>query len=119
MKAQELRIGNWINLNGNDVISVMGDIQEICYEEVSPKYINEYKPIPLTEEWLVKFGFVFKKDQFVKGKIKLNYTIRILSTNERGAFREVKNGIAVIHVHQLQNLFFALTAEELTTNNQD
>ena len=103
MKAQELRIGNYVNLNGNDVISVMGDIQEICYEEVSPKYINEYKPIPLTEEWLLKadktnealmvdkIGFVIFKAGYAHQFIRDDYK----------------------YVHLFQNLFYALTGEEL------
>ena len=56
MKAQELRIGNYYL---QDCLG--GDISQITAEDILELYdypLEDYfKPIPLTEEWLLKFGF--------------------------------------------------------------
>jgi hypothetical protein len=81
-----------------------------------------YRPIPLTEEWLLKFGFVAKSIDynFTLGNIEIASAIRVLSTNERRNFYldcEIPEWmkIKIEYVHQLQNLYFALTGEELQT----
>jgi hypothetical protein len=72
---------------------------------------DEIKPIELTEEWLLKFGF---KQTFIS-KIHLTF--------DKGSFHLLKRvnhiqiwyeNIDVKYVHQLQNLYFALTNQELT-----
>ena len=110
MKANELRIGNLV---------LRPDLNELNHSisEPKPHYVeftdlcNEHrlKPIPLTEEWLVKFGF---DDDFHIGKFWVTiddngyyYTNHKLNDN---GFTEV------LFVHSLQNLYFALTGEELT-----
>ena len=70
----------------------------------------EYKPIPLTEEWLLKFGFE-SDDEFIFEK-----DIRICKTKQGYVYFDfsVMDPICdVKYVHQLQNLHFALTGEEL------
>jgi hypothetical protein len=119
MKASELRIGNLILGEVDDwkvgrvvAINVIGghdvslDIDSVSY------LIKDLQPIPLTEEWLGKFGFenergLFKKNGIIVGldgddSIKGQYSVPY-----DGEFLKVS------HVHQLQNLFFALTGEEL------
>ena len=120
MKAQELRIGNYVNLNGKDKQLGIGGLKEIAYEEFSPKHTNVFKPIPLTEEWLVKFGFErvalndgvhYENDNMWIYLLSDCFDLELNTHNERfNLFRQYKK-----HVHQLQNLFFALTGEELTT----
>ena len=76
--------------------------------------LDRFSGIPLTDEWLVKFGFeesefVFSKNMyFIKG-------MQIWKCNDM--FLCDKNGIYIKHVHQLQNLYFALTGKELTHEN--
>ena len=111
MTAVELRIGNLFNENG--VIT-----------KVSPSTIEELwgapnaccKAIPLTEEWLLKFGFVTTRwDNFDSYELKISnnddYAIVIYSDGncEVGDVITTK----INYVHQLQNLFFALVGEEL------
>jgi len=66
MKANELRIGNYaydIDLNQEF------EIQAIDIVELQAETIDFYKPIELTEEWLIKFGFkTLDKYTFVKGR---------------------------------------------------
>ena len=97
MEAKELRIGNWVMGNSKPYI-----ITALHFAKFN---MLQCKPIPLTEEWLVKFGFEMKRKTFYEFGIYL-----IGMKNNRWYF--ITSGIAEIelnHVHQLQNLYFALT----------
>ena len=132
MIAQELRIGNLVEYFGKnlkiDTIKRCSDgnfAVEICEKRPSGCSWSEYapiespslKPIPLTGEWLVKLGF--EQMYFLGAKIR--YFIKgnlMYSTIDRHV--EYKNGsINFIirkceYVHDLQNLYQAMTGEELT-----
>jgi len=118
MKASELRIGNLVSYHEN--ISIVHGITDpdygngihIHYEHTCIGCEHELiEPIPITEEWLVKFGFNTED-----GKL-------YISPNGY-AFTLQKNGVVKFmglifrknmkYVHQLQNLYFALTGKELT-----
>ena len=120
IQANELRIGNIIYLCGS-----LHD-REIRFDGVDREFeltgflfgkllyykhgknfnvIFEVKPIPLTEEWLLKFGFENKK-------IRIGvYDLIVVLPNS--AFYN-GCGFPCKYVHQLQNLYFAITGEELT-----
>lgn len=74
-----------------------------------------YQPIPLTEEWLLKFGF----DNNGVVWIGLNTDAQELQITKQGdvlIYDEDDNFIPlnrIQYVHQLQNLFYALTGNEL------
>lgn len=78
------------------------------------------KPIPLTPEWLERAGFEKKVDGFISTKwhIGINpvtqdylFDVTWLSNFDRPFYR---NGhFKIDYVHQLQNLYFALTGTEL------
>ena len=120
MKASELRIGNWVN----DPIHNKCNFQIEMFlgidyfqpltidpdEELTLK-ISECEPIPLTEEWLLKFGFE-NGNYFI-----LNDVIIYKDYNDKYRYEYNYGQLWVKHVHQLQNLYFALTGEELTLNN--
>ena len=104
MKATELRIGNlvWNDIQNIPVkvnLKILAE-QEIYYENDE----KSWKPIPLTEEWLLKFGFK-KEDEYWNYKgFKLWF--------EKGFYHiNSEYLIHIDYVHQLQNLFFALTGE--------
>ena len=113
MKAPELRIGNWINEKGKlkQVYSVSNH---------NAKDYSKLKPTPLTEEWLLKFGF--EKDECEFSNTEWSKYVPHASMS----FYETENGyqrlfddhydvgIEIKYVHQLQNLYFALVGEELT-----
>jgi hypothetical protein len=113
MEANELRIGNWVNFEykGLNYGKLFIDKNYFSHYE-NKEYI--YTPIPITEEWLLKFGF--KYYQNVNG-----YTYRI---DFRIHFVKFENGFTtyldntewseIQYVHELQNLYFALTQKELT-----
>ena len=111
MKANELRIGNWVELNQTG---------ETTYTTIQPSSFSVkpeiyFKPIPLTEDWLEKFGFEL-------GKVKVGLpAFKHPDLEMTLVFYDGSFGIAgakkqppLDYVHQLQNLYFALTGEELT-----
>ncbi len=108
MKAAELRIGNWVMYSSK--IQVNENKIRECVD-----HPDRFEPIPLTEEWLLKFGFINDIDEDWRNDIlRLNADWN----NEEGWFFYVNyNGLRpsehIKHVHQLQNLYFALTGEEL------
>ena len=124
MNTQELRIGNYVNLinrwNEKELLIIKGisfrgnvyDIDDNIYG------LDNYEPIPLTEEWLLRFGFDIDINPIVSEKVYVKY-LRDKRTQsiEIGIDMEFYNGIysqKISHVNQLQNLYFALTGEELT-----
>ena len=126
MKANELRIGNWVNyLNEHNKTEVRGVTLKDVYSDGDWNPIDQYQPIPLTEEWLLKFGFIRQGGRKMWVKDKLCIDLKELP-NIRGQFIEgwyiglkdlgnvlFHSFMKVEHVHQLQNLHYALTGEEL------
>ena len=80
----------------------------------------DVEPIPLTEEWLLKLGFKKTEwDNFNSYRLMIgnnDYTIVLYSDGncEVGDIITCK----IEYVHQLQNLYFALTGEELKQQEQ-
>ena len=103
MKSNELRINNYVTDGG--------EIVQMVY--ITKDNTDHLEPIPLTEEWLTKLGVPdclldpnnyyepFDGVYWLKGKlicsIESKYQIEVPQ-----------------YVHQLQNLYFALTGEDLT-----
>lgn len=117
MEANELRIGNLAyNLaNGNKELCTVNSITElgIGYDSESREgncIINNIEPIPLTEEWLLNFGFGHREFSFDKGSF---YLTKRTGKKDEYLYQAHTNRFQVKHVHQLQNLYFALTGEEL------
>jgi hypothetical protein len=118
MKANELRIGNWYDENG-------------ATKQVNPNTIEAVwvaeriwcKPIPLTEEWLLKFGCQRTRQGWsISAEYSLYNPFTEFDTPSSKYYGLVLNDKyvttrAVQYVHQLQNLYFALTGEELTIQN--
>jgi hypothetical protein len=78
-------------------------------------------PIPLTPEILEKAGFEYAAgfaDSYNRHPITLyNNPFKEGWTVENLFEQQIKDDLLVIqHVHQLQNLYFALTGKELTIN---
>ena len=128
MEATELRIGNIVNFKkiddnfciekGNNIITENIFQQLLMYETV----IKAIEPIPLTEDWFWKFkflkeeslivneGWIFEKPDFGGFYRENNYWLpKPYYFSE--AFGE---GYKLKYVHQLQNLYYALTGKELT-----
>lgn len=123
LTANELRLGNL-------VFNKMREINQVCFKitntsENSGMKINGIserfiQPIPLTEDWLLKFGFNKKINtrfcnaemfqicnKYIIAKPWGKNLMMFNNTLSRGYLLDVK------YVHQLQNLYFALTGKEL------
>lgn len=126
MKASELRIGNIIHQfsrieasNSSDFTKdILVSIEILNKIDCKYSFIG-YEPIPLTEEWLVKFGI----NNVSVTRIKCYQTILgyYNITIEDNIFKfwisdcdDCRFALDIKYVHQLQNLYFALTGEELT-----
>lgn len=118
---KELRIGNF--LLGKCVDEL--DERKEWWEQYQIKDAEDLmgvkdgwdKHIPLTEEWLLKFGFEKKADyQFSNMQLVVEFW-KILNKKIDVRFKINVNESVIIceihYVHQLQNLYFALCGEEL------
>ena len=123
INANELRIGNLVFFNdqfipiyevkNNSVSFYLGlDHKErIRYQSI---YLKGIEAIPITDEWLLNFGFENME------KFPLRYVQRI----KPDSLSEFEPCIVIgdlwltgiRYVHQLQNLYFALTGEEINYN---
>lgn len=128
MDIKELRIGSFIERNGvaANIEIINNEIDEV-YFIGNDFYYNDFccniKPIPLTEEWLLKFGFewsIHNQSYILKG---FNYVIDFYENYLNKDFNlgfvkkfNINNEalISIKYVHELQNLYFILTKEELT-----
>lgn len=118
--VNELRFGNYL-LFGKQiqcVFKITGDgVNTYCNDiEISDAFENIH-PIPLTKDWLLKFGFKEGTSWYSKYEhpIAINISIKHGLTTV-GANEEYE--VECKYVHQLQNLYFALTGKELEIINQ-
>jgi hypothetical protein len=106
MKSNELRIGNLVNDYFREIIV---DVNINVLKSILTNKRCLYKPILLTEEWLLKLGFhKYKGDNidFFLNDFETSCNMDLLFW--KGT--QIKN---INYVHQLQNLYFSLTGEEL------
>lgn len=139
MDAKELRIGNYIEPITKSPCTVTGvNLQKVKdgdlvfiyadYQSFLPEHIH---PIELTPEWLERLGFKLKKGTPANSEmIYCDFEVRIKDFRIYVAESPTELKQSSIHiksdsryfpelaefgyVHQLQNLYFALTGEELT-----
>lgn len=134
MKASELRLGNWVTTTERDcecdyqAIGIGEDFVDLhhpykCdpFKEVYGVEISSLRGIPLTEEWLEKFGFDSRpyKDGYIGKDVgNTDFVLRkpdTLYVKHNYAFEFCGFKYTELeYVHSLQNLYFALTGEELT-----
>ena len=116
IKSKDLRIGNYVK--SGDLI--------VCVDWINRHYIkggatNEndgyldtriptklVQPIKLTKDWLIKFGFVKEECFYYKNGVAIEDDFTL----------EGFGDVELKYVHQLQNLYFALTGEELVVKDE-
>ena len=104
------------------------EIEEIRNESVHFKgfaygeFLNNLKPIPITEECLIKFGFyeTSRYGKYLEFNINQEQSLRlpICKHSEKDFWYVLRGSVKIQYVHQLQNLYFALTGEELTLKEE-
>lgn len=121
MKASELRIGNYFH----------GDV--LCpseYEVITAKEILDlnddplddyYQPIPITEEWLIKLGFIQVFGLYNNFKVKAgDYWNSVKFIDGEWCYNNDDSDAGcyfvttIEYVHELQNLYYAINKAELT-----
>jgi hypothetical protein len=127
MEASELRVGsiiwfkNALDPNGFAVVNMVHP--SIIRTDQGEAYINQCIPIPLNEEWLKRFGFELSytydnESYFVREGFDIlsDYGATNFIIGERFGLEcgYYENFTPCKHVHQLQNLYFALAGSELT-----
>jgi hypothetical protein len=132
MKESDLRIGNYVyyehtthivdGIYENKVYSwwvkdrepvIEYEMKDVGGAMVKNPYrdaVNQYEPIPLTEEWLIKLGF----EKNITTDLYPTFSYDIVNVND-GIVYVLNYGFVnhIKYVHQLQNLYFTLTREEL------
>lgn len=119
MEAKECRIGNWFLRLDNTEFQLSGlDISQI---DSFPYYLRPI-PIPLTEDWLMRFGFIRYnlKDVFYSKSYGTNGVaiVKFEPVYDRFCYQLGTGHNKVLdYVHQLMNLHYAITGSELTFKN--
>ena len=133
LNAKQIRIGNYIMSGNNGKFYEDGSIGKVleigneerkfeqiyceCEESFDWFFKDNYFPIPLTKEWLIKFGFkinrvtkeennVWRKE-WTEGYFELEEIISFF-------FGHPVYSTEIKTVDHLQNLFFFVTNEELS-----
>jgi hypothetical protein len=137
IQAKDLRIGNWVKCGGFKRLYGEFKVAEIYPDQITIEQkpydgftVEEVEPIPLTPEILEKCGF----EKGVSEWYNKNYFTDCMEAAEEMQLqvnlKSFRCGIAdldfggtnamtakpIQHLHQLQNLYFALTGQELTYN---
>lgn len=140
IKASELRIGNHVRWYYGDNQEVIGKVYAIEEDKIAISnweqtdeggrgrgymMLTGINPIPLTEEWMLKFGFKLKSALVYEINMGTSmYRLKCILPKESACTPVVINDYPdgknesvvrpIKYVHQLQNLYFAITGEELT-----
>ena len=117
MEARELRIENLVSFYGKRNFPITGISVKTVRHKALICCVSDLEPIPLTVEWLVNFGFEVEEDYYVSvlsydfGEIKIYPSPNGFFFIEGVIQKHIKS------VHELQNLYFALTGDELEFTN--
>ncbi len=129
MKAEELRIGNWVECDGSE-FQIKTIDQSGCYvknsEEETWIELFQLNPIALSEDKLRQFGF--DDDEYKEGYIGLAVKSKNMTTDfvltkpfHLGDWQEAYQFewnnfriTSIKYVHHLQNLLHSLSSQELT-----
>lgn len=128
MEANELRYRNYVRYKGkvfqvNDIFGASGLITVLPNDEKDrPGRLavndKDYKPIPISSEWLERFSAVPAFPNDPQSRVLQLGELSVLLQTQGNLFLQVEfnesEGMTIQYVHQLQNLYFALTGQELT-----
>ena len=112
IQSSELRMSNYVYSSDFIIKSYSPQGLFNLMKNIDDGY-NNIKPIPLTEQWLIDFGF----ENISLGEWKKEDILLDNEYTDEGIWNIGENyqrlNIEILHVHQLQNIYFALTGIEL------
>lgn len=121
MKTSELRIGNLfldsktnliVEINMINSLHIQTGVTRHQDKELYHLRFDELTPIPLTSEWMKDFGF--ETDSDYSDCFHNDIAIYAGDTfTYNASYFEHDNLIEIKYVHELQNLYYELTKEEL------
>jgi hypothetical protein len=117
IQANELRLGNWLLHNGYpiQVESILDETINIDIDVTIGVRFEELRAIPLTPEILTACGF---ENGELKG-YNTGYGDIGISADDGAVhlmFESQISSQSILYLHQLQNLIYCLTGEELNYN---
>ncbi len=128
INAFELRLGNYILFKNNGKISML-PCDFIHFEQLHKGDASYFYPVILKPELLQKCGFIENKDYPLLPQAReFKLVLPVIGSNNNELYGYVKNNgecfvratvntnvasINFFHLHQVQNLFFTLTGQEL------
>lgn len=119
--VNDYRIGNLVLDEDGELcmIEQLSSSKMECFQQVSnienkscisKKYPSNIYAIKLTEEWLIKFGIkLMPESEYTMNTYDIA-GFKLWRTNGKFLFNDK---IEIKYVHQLQNIYFALTNKEL------
>ena len=118
MIQEELRIGNWVDTVYNIPYMKITEIKNsvVCGDNCKGMSYTSLKPIPLTGEILLKCGF---ESPYISDAYSRYYYHEEITGLFEIIHGEVQYSIdsnivcEMGYLHQLQNLFYAITGKEL------
>ena len=118
MDAKELRIGNYIKARKTTTIDenvvLLDGLQFL--DLMMSSNIKYFEPIPLTEQWLIDFGWGCSDDGEYCDNTSLKNVVLMYDVNcnyfEMSLDKD-EFSMKLQYVHQIQNLYHALTGKEL------
>ena len=131
INASELRLGNYILFKFNGKISMI-PCDFLHFEQMQKSGTSSFYPVILKPELLQKCGFIENKDYPLLPQAReFKQVLPVIGNANNELYGYVKNNgecfvratvnsnvasINFFHLHQLQNLFFFLTGNELEIN---
>jgi hypothetical protein len=118
MKLSELRLGNWIMFSDSKYKGQFLQVELTffqCYDITEEENELPFEGVLITPEILGKAGFAYHSSK--NGHIyytHLGFTLLNSYGKWNFSYEQSKTyGKSIAYLHQLQNLYFALTGEEL------
>lgn len=126
MNTNDLRLGNLVYWDIPEKINIPHKVIEINSDSIWTRpislgdSIDDYKPIPLTEELILKCGFI-KITKNTVGEfvyripdVQFFLYVQYVQKNERIGF--IGRNKWFLYLHELQNFYYAWFGEELEVN---
>jgi hypothetical protein len=113
MQSKDLRIGNYV---WNDLPFGGSEVYQIKVYDFGCAIMTNSKPIRLTETIIIGLGFSYVKE----GRLIKYFGEMLCEIFPDGVFfiKNIEITKKIKYVHELQNLYFALTGEELELKHE-